>query len=336
MQLLSVVIITKNEARNIAKAIESVQRALQAWPESAILVVDSVSTDQTIEIAKNYPVQIIRLDENYFLSPAAGRFIGFKHCNSQYVFFLDGDMIVDESWFENALPVMDANPQLAGIAGKCKEFIYNEQQEVIEEIADRFHTGSEPKTLFSLGGSVLYRSSALQAVGSFNPYLANEEELELGMRLRRADFLLQRIPVPMTTHFTQYYGNENPSGLTWRQVRRDWRMGRYDALGKVLFLLWKNPYKGEFIKQYRKGLAFLGLYFLGFIFVLADIILLFMVWLPVFLGLLISRALLKRHLLDTLLFFLEHSLVAYGFLWGIISPLPKADSYQPKLEFINK
>ena len=45
---LSVVIITKNEARNIAGALESV-----AWA-SDVVVVDSGSTDETVEIARRY------------------------------------------------------------------------------------------------------------------------------------------------------------------------------------------------------------------------------------------------------------------------------------------
>ena len=48
MTKLSVVIITKNEAKNIGNALESV-----SWADD-IVVVDSGSTDATIEIAKRY------------------------------------------------------------------------------------------------------------------------------------------------------------------------------------------------------------------------------------------------------------------------------------------
>ena len=48
MTKLSVVIITKNEAKNIGNALESV-----SWADD-IVVVDSGSTDTTIEVARRY------------------------------------------------------------------------------------------------------------------------------------------------------------------------------------------------------------------------------------------------------------------------------------------
>ena len=46
--MLSVVIITKNEARRISRCLESVR-----WADE-IIVLDSGSTDETVEIAKTY------------------------------------------------------------------------------------------------------------------------------------------------------------------------------------------------------------------------------------------------------------------------------------------
>src|SRR5215469_3560219 len=57
---LSVVLITKNQAWNIARLIESVLDATSSVLSKEIILVDSASTDQTVEIAGRYPVTILR------------------------------------------------------------------------------------------------------------------------------------------------------------------------------------------------------------------------------------------------------------------------------------
>ena len=70
---LSIVIIARNEARNIARAIESVLRAVENWPDTEILLVDSASTDETVEIARRYPINIVRLHPpSFFPYPLGG------------------------------------------------------------------------------------------------------------------------------------------------------------------------------------------------------------------------------------------------------------------------
>jgi len=334
MSKLSVVIIAKNEERNIAKGIESILKATAHFGNVEIVLIDSISTDKTIEIAKNYPIKIIQLDPNFFISPSAGRFIGLKYTTGEFVYFLDGDMHLDQNWFEVALPVIENNPNLAGVAGKCHEITFDEHfKEIKSENTDRFDVGDRIHKVKHLGQSVLYRRSALEKVGGFNPYLANEEELELGLRLSAAGYELQRIPEPMTIHYTQYYSNENPSGLTLRQMKRDWFLGRYIALGQVLALLWRNPFVGEYLKLYWKSLVFALFYFIGIISIFVGSLYI-SIWLVLLFGFLGLRAFIKRNVIDTLLYISDYSLSAYGFVMGFFKPPPNNTTYQPQLNII--
>jgi glycosyltransferase involved in cell wall biosynthesis len=330
---LSVVIIAKNEERNIQRGIESILEATVSFDNVEIVLVDSISTDKTIEIAQKYPIKIIQLDPNFFISPSAGRFIGLKYTSGEFVYFLDGDMHLDKNWFETALPIIEKNPNLAGIAGKCHEITFDDNfKEIKSEDKDRFNVGEQIHKVKHLGQSVLYRRRTLEKVGGFNPYLANEEELELGLRLSAAGYELQRIPVPMTIHYTKYYSNENPSGLTIRQIKRDWALGRYIALGQVLALLWRNPFRAEYLKLYWKALLFVFVYFVGILTLFYPS--LFLIWfisLFMFLGL---RALAKKNLMDTILYIYDYSLSAYGFVIGFFKSPPKIETYQPQLKFI--
>ena len=65
---VSVIIKAFNEEQHIAGAIESALAAL-AGIDGEVILADGASTDRTVEIAKKYPVKIVRLDN------AAGPFL---------------------------------------------------------------------------------------------------------------------------------------------------------------------------------------------------------------------------------------------------------------------
>ncbi|MCW5198142.1 glycosyltransferase [Desulfobulbus sp. F3] len=333
---LSIVIITKNEGRNIAKCIESVIEATDHFHNREILLVDSLSSDNTIDISVKYQIKIIQLDSDFFISPAAGRFIGSKYTIGEYIYFLDGDMQLDKEWFNLSMPILENNPIIAGIAGICQDIIFEDNfNKIRHDNPDRYNVGKYIHKPKHLGGSVLYRRSALDNAGSFNPYLANEEELELGFRLSAAGYELWRIPVPMVVHYTIYYSNKNPSGLTARQIRRDIVSGRYVSLGKVLLLLSKNPFLADYIFLYWRSFVFIAVYLAGMLSIIIDFKY-FILWLTIFVGLLGIRTLIKKSFLDTILYIADHSFSAYGFLVGFLQKKQQIAKYRPKLKFIKK
>jgi glycosyltransferase involved in cell wall biosynthesis len=331
---LSIVIITRNEAAKINQTLDSVIQACAKLDNYQIMLVDSASSDDTIKIAQTYPINIIQLTDENILTPAAGRHVGYENSDSEYIYFLDGDMLLDENWFENALPIMQADANLAGIAGRCEEKIYTAEGEQISHSADRFV--DDDTDMNHLGGSVLYRCAVLDEVGGFNPYLANEEELELGLRIRVAGYSLQRLPINMSLHRTIYDSPENPSGLTWRQIKRDWTVGRYIALGQVLRCLQHNPLKSIYLNLYKRALLMTVFYFSGLLLLLLGVFnataaTVFLLWCGIFFSLFMLRAIYQRHIKDTLLFFTNYGLSAYGFIHGYIKGVPKPEAYQAKI-----
>lgn len=324
---LSIVIISKNEEKHIKNAIESIILASADFNISEIVLVDSASTDKTVDIAKNFPIKIIQIQPGAYMSPSAGRHIGLHYCQGDYVFFLDGDMTVDKNWFSAALPILVANSKLAAIAGLCEGMGY-------EYFGNFTH----------LGGAVLYRRDVLknQEIGSFQPYLSNEEELELGFRISKAGYQLQRINIPMTVHCTEdLYDIENDSGVTFKQIIRSWHSGRYAALGQVLRLIWNNPYRSHYLKLFKRPLLLVPFYFLGLISLFFSLFfsssfIYFLIWFSLLLSLFIARTIWKRNLYDTFLYFIDNSLSAIGFVIGWFNPVPASEQYQPELLIVKK
>jgi glycosyltransferase involved in cell wall biosynthesis len=102
---LSVIITTYNEEINVAECIESV-----AWADE-ILLVDSFSTDQTVEIARRYPIQI--LQREYFGS-AAQKNWAIDRVAHDWVLIIDADERVPEPLAREILGLLAKTPEVNG------------------------------------------------------------------------------------------------------------------------------------------------------------------------------------------------------------------------------
>lgn len=85
--LLGVIIITKNEAKKIARCLSSVQ-----WADD-IIVVDCGSTDATVDIAKQHGAKVFHQD---WLGFGSQKNFALSCCRSEWVLSLDADEVVDE------------------------------------------------------------------------------------------------------------------------------------------------------------------------------------------------------------------------------------------------
>ena len=105
---MSVVIISYNEEKNIERCIQSCLNLKKSLKVDEIILSDSCSTDNTIEIAKKYPIKIIQLKSCSLRSASAGRYIGslMTSPKSNFIFFVDGDMQVIEDWPIKALKIL--------------------------------------------------------------------------------------------------------------------------------------------------------------------------------------------------------------------------------------
>ena len=102
---LSVIITTFNEERNIADCIESV-----LWADE-IYLVDSYSTDRTLEIAQQYPITIRR---RQYYGSAAQKNWSLDRVSHDWVLILDADERVTEDLAREVLMLMASMPKYNG------------------------------------------------------------------------------------------------------------------------------------------------------------------------------------------------------------------------------
>jgi glycosyltransferase involved in cell wall biosynthesis len=239
-----VVVIARNEERHIAACLEAVLHAIGNLPQTQVIVVDSGSTDRTVQIARAYPVQIYRYAGPKY-SAAAGRRVGFERARAQYVLFVDGDCCMEPGWIEVGLERLEADLDAA--------VVYGRRREVFEDGTARAAHGAPAAEEYGLGGNALYRSDALRSAGGFNPYLIAGEEGELLGRLAAAGYRAIAIPRTMFTHHT--LAKSSVRGFVSR-LRRGLARGRGQtlrvAIGQGLFL-----YQARRLNRYLSMLAYL-------------------------------------------------------------------------------
>jgi glycosyltransferase involved in cell wall biosynthesis len=217
------------------------------------MLVDSASTDDTVERASHFPITILRLHANQHLSPAAGRYVGYAHTTGELVLFLDGDMELCPGWLQKALQVLNTHSDIAGVTGQIIDLAsaLDRQLQQLNEIK----TDDLVLEVRHMGGAALYRRSVLNKVGSFNPYLFSDEEPELCVRIRHAGWRLVGLALPIAYHYAP--PRDALSTLMYR-----WRRGLY--LGSGQNLRYHVGHKTLFVYLWERGYGILpGLTFLA-------------------------------------------------------------------------
>ena len=100
---LSVAIITKNEEANLPRTLESVRWATE------IVVVDSGSTDGTVEIAWNFGAKLISEEWHGF---GKQKNLAIELCTSEWVLSLDADEEVSEALAQELTQLLEETPEV--------------------------------------------------------------------------------------------------------------------------------------------------------------------------------------------------------------------------------
>lgn len=216
--LLAVVVITRNEERHIGACLQCILTAIQPFPDTPVVVVDSDSRDATVQIAAQFPVTVYRYSAPS-LTAAAGRQIGFARVRARYVLFIDGDCCLEADWLKTGIALLDTHPDVAVAHGM--------RHDVFEDVPATFRSAAPRPEEYGLGGNALYRTQVLQQVGGFNPFLVAAEEDELLGRILEAGYRDMQSCQVMITH---YVPRQRQAGT----IRRHYRGGI--GIGQVLRL----------------------------------------------------------------------------------------------------
>lgn len=182
--LVSVIIPCFNQAHFLAEAVDSV--LAQTYPRVETIVVDDGSSDNTSAVAGREPgVRRLRQPNR---GVASARNFGLTQASGAFLVFLDADDRLLPDALQVGMDAISSRPQIAFVAGMSRDVGVNgmplndrrqplvTQDHYLKLLLDCF--------IWS-GSSLIYRRSALEAVGAFDASLAAADDYDVYLKLAR-------------------------------------------------------------------------------------------------------------------------------------------------------
>ncbi|MEI7345854.1 glycosyltransferase family A protein [Dickeya chrysanthemi] len=244
---ISVSIKTFNEAECIEQTIDSIRRHIADYPHK-IIVADSLSTDNTQQLASAKGVTVVSLTEPSERCCGVGHQLGYLYSEGDYLLLMDGDMALEEGFIEHGIAFLETHPDYAGVAGTVEmdgaaNYEFKSRKQRIHKIYPLGDCGH-------LGGGGLYRRAAIEKIGYLtNRSLHGYEEAELGMRLLSAGYKLHRLNVP-------YFRHTSYTMPTFTMLRYRWKNGFLWAPGELLRSAWGTPHFRDALKIVKNEAIF--------------------------------------------------------------------------------
>jgi glycosyltransferase involved in cell wall biosynthesis len=112
--LLSVVIAALNNEATIGRTLSSVSSNKFPKDNFEVILVDNGSTDNTVQVAKRYPVKIYSYAKR---GQGAARNFGVTKARGEIICFTDSDVVVAEDWLERISDFFRNHPYADGVGG---------------------------------------------------------------------------------------------------------------------------------------------------------------------------------------------------------------------------
>ncbi len=186
--MISIVIPTYNSDKLIANLLDSVFKSNVKNFE--VIIVDDCSTDDTVEIVKNYPLKLVELRENS--GPAKARNIGVKKARGDIIFFLDSDIVLQKGTIEEVEEYFRSNPSSNCVIGICTKEPLNEgfvpRYMALFEYIHLSGSKAENVSVFSPRCGAV-RTDFFKKMGGFNEKYAGAdvEDFEFARRVNEVD-----------------------------------------------------------------------------------------------------------------------------------------------------
>lgn len=298
--------------------------------DTEILVVDSYSTDGTVELAKEFPATILQLGRDWPHSPSAGRFTAVNHAKGRYLLLIDGDMELLPCFISEALAHLEADPSVVAVRGRLNNFhaIDGNMVYVNSKFAtcictrDSYVDSSNPVSIDYASGSAIFRLQSVLEAGNFHPFLKAEEEYEISQRLRAQGGKLVYLPIDSVNHYGYL---SDPLKEVGRRLRR----GLVGGIGQMARISFEEGYGRKNLYRFRVQILISSFFLLIIPSLLAAWAapLVPLIWLALAITLIMIYWWKKGTLCAALAACFQNTLIGVDIFKGVFTRVPERETY---------
>lgn len=263
-QLITVIIPCRNEARYIARCLDSIIQNEYPKDKLELFVVDGMSTDETQAIIEKYvnTYSFITLLKNHYGIVPFAMNIGISHAAGSYIVRLDAHCVYPVDYLSKLIwwaEKLDAE-NVGGVWITDVLTKNNKTQTIVNVLTCRFGVGNayfrlgiDQPTLVDTVPFGCYKRAVFQQIGLYDERLKRNQDIELNKRLTKAGGKIFLIPEIRCV----YYARETYNELLYNNFQN----GLWNILTayytKTFFSLSFRHYVPFFFVVYLLCLAFL-------------------------------------------------------------------------------
>lgn len=251
---ISLIIPTYNAEKYLQKLMDSLKNQIISFE---LIIIDSSSTDNSVEIVKNYTDDILIIPQKEF-DHGGTRAKAAKLAKGEILVYLTQDALpFDENTVENVVKVFE-NEKIGAAYGRqlsyentnlfgkhLREFNYTENAYVRSK-TDIKQFGL--KTAFLSDSFAAYRKSALESVGWFKDGLILGEDIYVGAKMILADYSLAYVSDAQVYHSHSYN--------VWQEFKRYFDIGVFHKKEEWILQAFGKA-EGEGMKYIRSEINYL-------------------------------------------------------------------------------
>lgn len=179
--LVSVIIPTLNEEKFLPQVIKALEAQSIPREQYEIIVSDSSSTDNTVEVAKKIADKVVVCERR---GAGFGRNFGAKYAKGKYIGFIDADTIAKETWVEGLIEGLDKGVACTGPSETIEKD--NKKIDLFFKFWDlQTHTSILLGLSAIPGFNFGVRKKEFWEVGAFTNKNMTTEDFDLSLRLRK-------------------------------------------------------------------------------------------------------------------------------------------------------
>jgi len=190
----SLIITNYNRSKFIDRAIRSCVNQIIFRTEYEIIVVDDASTDNSVDIIKEFSSSIKLLENDTNRGVAYSSNIGLENAQGEYWMRVDSDDFLNEFACYCMASILDENDDI--------DFVYCDHYRVdvygvkIEKVRLL-----DNEKLYEHGAGIMFRKKVLDEIGGYDSSLRNAEDYDLLVRILQAGYNGYHLPMPLYRYY---------------------------------------------------------------------------------------------------------------------------------------